>query len=354
MKTFRTILVISILNINIFTLHTYAEEPSLFSDKYIYSTLTETQQQLYQILYTNILNQQTTISLAEYEFTRDDLYTTYYALDYENPGIFWTMGGYNYRFKTKSDKITSVSPVYSRDLIEPSLVYSQVDNCIKSLMTHINSTEDQLQQVKLIHDYLVTTVTYSNTGDNIERDIDGALIFKRAQCEGYSKAFAYLCQKINIPCICVHGLYKEGSHMWNMIKLEDTWYHVDVTFDDLAVNDIAYDYFCLSDDQIQQDHTFQNPYTQPKATQSTNPYHLVGKTQYTSLDEAYNGLILDMVANYQKGHKVTQIYCSPEIMRPLCSEIKAKIYSSLAPYNIPRVKILYRFKGSILYTTFDV
>ena len=38
----------------------------------------------------------------------------------------------------------------------------------------------------------------------------------------------WLCQESGIPCICVSN----EVHQWNMVYIEDKWYHVDVTYDD--------------------------------------------------------------------------------------------------------------------------
>ncbi len=51
-------------------------------------------------------------------------------------------------------------------------------------------------------------------------------------CEGYSKAFAYLCEQTafagDVSCITVTG-YMSGDHMWNIVTLEGKNYLVDVT-----------------------------------------------------------------------------------------------------------------------------
>lgn len=51
-------------------------------------------------------------------------------------------------------------------------------------------------------------------------------------CEGYSKAFMYLCQQTDfagdVTCITVYGMMG-GAHMWNIVTLEGQNYLVDVT-----------------------------------------------------------------------------------------------------------------------------
>ena len=58
-------------------------------------------------------------------------------------------------------------------------------------------------------------------------------------CEGYSRAFKVLCDKLDIPCIISVGsaISFNGdtpeAHMWNEVKMnDDKWYAVDVTWND--------------------------------------------------------------------------------------------------------------------------
>lgn len=57
-------------------------------------------------------------------------------------------------------------------------------------------------------------------------------------CEGYSRAFMVLCQRLGIPCVLVDGAARPeptGSseeHMWNYVKLDGQWYALDVTWND--------------------------------------------------------------------------------------------------------------------------
>jgi len=55
-------------------------------------------------------------------------------------------------------------------------------------------------------------------------------------CEGYSKAFQYLCDLAGIDCITVTGTMSggtgEGNHMWNVVYIDGVNYLVDVTNSD--------------------------------------------------------------------------------------------------------------------------
>lgn len=55
-------------------------------------------------------------------------------------------------------------------------------------------------------------------------------------CDGYSYAFKYLLDEINVPSMVVVGIVKQsngvGLHAWNQVLLYNNWYGVDVTWND--------------------------------------------------------------------------------------------------------------------------
>jgi transglutaminase/protease-like cytokinesis protein 3 len=71
-----------------------------------------------------------------------------------------------------------------------------------------------------------------------------AFITKKAICEIYSDIFFRLMREANIPVRIVVN----SSHAWNMVKLDDSWYHIDITYM-VRDNDIS-KHFCLTTDKI--------------------------------------------------------------------------------------------------------
>ena len=52
----------------------------------------------------------------------------------------------------------------------------------------------------------------------------------------YGLLFQRLCDYFKVPCRIVIGdvmtSKRDAQHMWNMVKLNNKWYHVDITWDD--------------------------------------------------------------------------------------------------------------------------
>lgn len=138
---------------------------------------------------------------------------------------------------------------------------------IKNNIISKTTGKDRVEQIKIVHDYLVDTVEYDlEAGSNIY-NIYGTLIDKRAVCEGYARAFKYILDDLEIPTIIACGLAKNSAgvtetHAWNYVQLENgQWYAIDVTWDDPVIigsgiisDSIKYQYFLKGANKFFEDH----------------------------------------------------------------------------------------------------
>lgn len=78
----------------------------------------------------------------------------------------------------------------------------------------------------------------------------------------FSSAFSLLAQKLGFKCMLVVGdsSYSSTSftsHAWNIIKIQDKYYHMDITWDTrkfFETGEFSYDYFANNDFEIKADH----------------------------------------------------------------------------------------------------
>lgn len=95
-------------------------------------------------------------------------------------------------------------------------------------------------------------------------NIYGVINNRLAVCEGIAKFVKLTLNKLGIECFicggkCILENEKIEDHAWNVIKIEEDYYHIDVTWDirrDDAQNKriVPYDYFNLDDANISRDH----------------------------------------------------------------------------------------------------
>lgn len=240
--------------------------------KWGYNQLNSKQQKVYERLYTaaeNCLSKE--VAVQDLHARTDDISAAYWAFDYDNPQFLELGSGY--QMKVLADDQTSVMSVLilfgrTRAEVSNSLFESFADDII------LQAAEQPTDYDKLlyIHDRIVDNTVYTSSGELYEYEADGPLVYGKAVCEGYSKAFMYLAQSLGFECVCVIGTANGEDHMWNLVKLYDEWYNVDVTWDDPVRSDgenvLRHNYFLISDDEIGETHELDNLTPAPAAPYS--------------------------------------------------------------------------------------
>ena len=122
-------------------------------------------------------------------------------------------------------------------------------------------------KVRSIHNSMARHVIYYGVDEDDSHNVVGAILKRKAVCESIAKAFKLICDANCIPCIVIFGRStstdgvqygtvsennKNDNHAWNKVKIGESWYNIDVTFDIGAAGfedktQIRYDYFCRSD-----------------------------------------------------------------------------------------------------------
>ena len=77
-------------------------------------------------------------------------------------------------------------------------------------------------------------------------------------CDGYAKAYQWICRCLGLDCFVVYGQGNGDSHAWNKVKVDGTWYNADVCWKDTGEGDY---YFLKSDQHFQWNrHSFRDDY----------------------------------------------------------------------------------------------
>ena len=138
-----------------------------------------------------------------------------------------------------------------------------------------NKTGNTFEDIKMVHDYLIDTISYDSSLSKTNiYNVYGALINRECVCEGYARAFKYLLDELDIPCVMVIGTATNSqgeteNHAWNYVQLNGIWYAVDTTWDDpivvgggTASEESRYKYFLVGKEIIDQDHKSSGQFTE--------------------------------------------------------------------------------------------
>ena len=216
-----------------------------YTHKYYYNTLTDTQKAYYRYCFNK---KRYSINGPEPNYSSTDKDIAYYAFQRENPHLQLYPTQYQI-----DNKLTSMTPKKRNKILKAA----------KAIADKVSEYDQTFDKIKVIHDELRDLIKYESY-----KEMESAFLEGKADCSGYADAFCVVCQLAGIDCIVVWGTAHNGAmtsdHAWNMVKIADDWYNVDVCWDDVRL--FTHTYFLRSDKAFSSNHTVKMPISCPKAT----------------------------------------------------------------------------------------
>lgn len=200
------------------------------------------------------------------------------ALRADHPEAFWFNGNYTLGRNAHDGLFVIMYSSLSAEKIATAApaVADRVNRILRDIPSYLTEYDREL----LIHDMLVRDVEYDHAAaENMDlvpeaATVYGALVDGRAVCTGYSFAVKLLLNRVGVSCMTVDGVIREEpdtGHMWNLVQVDDEWYHLDITNNDptaYSVGNIrSYNYFNLTDRALSVTHEVAPNYSQ--LTEST-------------------------------------------------------------------------------------
>ena len=217
-----------------------------------YQMLSENQQAIYRQIFANA--QAVTARFApEQTVTAGDVRTAFEAVIGDHPELFWLETGYSGKYRGNGQCV-EIDLKYNRTVNDLENAKTQFNAAAQNILSGAGALNSDYEKEKYVHDALAAAVSYDLTAE-MNQSAYSALVNGRSVCAGYARAYQYLLQQLGIPCYYCTG-YSGGDHAWNIVKLDDGYYNVDVTWDD--ANTIRYDYFNKSDAEYASTHVRQN------------------------------------------------------------------------------------------------
>lgn len=118
-----------------------------------------------------------------------------------------------------------------------------VQSIINDWVAQIQQEETDWDKEKRIHDMICEKVVYddnylSPSPNPYNQTVYSVFCTDSTVCAGYSQAMQLLCNAVGIDC----GVVTSRDHEWNVVRLNGTWYYVDITWDD-EDGGYVYDFF---------------------------------------------------------------------------------------------------------------
>jgi len=205
-----------------------------------YGMLDRNMQTLYRQIYANALEMSSRFVPAvtvSVEQVRD----VFEAVCNDHPELFWMETEYSCKYVQDRCVEIGLRYYWTKDELED--VQEQFDKAADKLIQGAREYATDAEREKYVHDALIETVDY-HAGTAMNQSAYSALVNGRSVCAGYARAFQYILMELEIPCYYCTG-YSGGDHAWNIVKLDDGYYNVDVTWDDTQPS--TCDYFNKTD-----------------------------------------------------------------------------------------------------------
>lgn len=255
-------------------------------EQYYYNLLNKVQQNAYHAIKTGLTSLASSFQIPRLE--GKELSDIYFMVRLDNPEIFYSVS-YKYRYYSNSQNAEMI-PEYLFDKSKIKDHQKAMKARVEKLALSV-SKASETEKLLYIHDFICKNVRYDKLKKAYSHEIIGPLGHGVGVCEGIAKAVKVLCDKLGIWCIiAVSSNNPEKGikyrHAWNIIRTNNQYYHLDVTFDNTLSKseEIRYDYFKLSDKQIFRDH---EPviWKVPACLDDEHSYYRDKKLSFTKMEE---------------------------------------------------------------------
>ena len=200
----------------------------------------------------------------------------------DNPDIFWFAHQYHY-----DEASSTIHFQYTFSPERVKTIQHSVNDVIENdfCIEYVKNLSQQ-EQVAYVYKWLVTYCTY-NANSAYNQSIYSVFVRRNSVCTGYAKAAQYLFNLLGIESRLVFGRLhndkEDGRHCWNLVRVDNEYYHFDACFGDSILDNVAiksgvqklfkidginYNFLCVSTDDILRTRSIEDITTLPDCPNS--------------------------------------------------------------------------------------
>ena len=178
------------------------------------------------------------------------------AVRLDNPDLFWLQARISYSYGG-DDHLTGMTITFNstaKNIEESKKIFNDAAN---SVLQEAMNLPNEAEKIKFIHDWMTYFITYQGTAP-LNQSAYSAIVSGKTVCAGYSMAFTYFMQRLGIRSVVIHGRARGGRHSWNLVRIDDKYYEMDVTWNNpnpKNPEEYNYDYFNITTEKISKSHT---------------------------------------------------------------------------------------------------
>lgn len=166
------------------------------------------------------------IDVRSYSMTVDAFTDAYWALLNSRPDLFYVSGGFSYYHS--GGKVTSFLPEYKYSGSDLKKRITAFNRGVAKVTSYANQADTAIGKLLLANDYLCVNFEY-DTSYSIYSP-DEMLSKGKGVCQAYMLLYRAVLNELGIRNDTATS--DAMNHTWNMVYLNGSWYHIDVTWND--------------------------------------------------------------------------------------------------------------------------
>lgn len=301
-----------------------------------------------KVIYTEILSILNSLSKDTKVSSKDpeQIEKIFNYVMFDHPELFY-LTGYSFTKYMRGgviEKIT-LSGTYTMNEAEVKSAIAKIDAYTDKCLAGYSGPVDEYEKVKYVFNYIVTNTEYDLLAPN-NQNILSVVEEGRTVCQGYAKMMQYILNKMGVFCILCEGIVKgTEAHVWNIVRIDGKYYHVDATWGDSSYNleseyskqfsvpTVNYDFLNLPDSAIKLNHVIKDGIEYPVCDSMDANYYVREGLYFTEVDTEKLRTAFDNAR-----------YAGEEILTLKCENVS--VYTALKKHLIEDHKVFDYLGGS--------
>ena len=189
-----------------------------------YGYLSDGAKTLYKQIYANALALETSF-VPVVPITVSEVVNVINAVYHDHPELFWMESGYTYKY-TEDNICVHVNLNFNETANNIEEAKAQFEERANAFIDVASALGSDYEKEKYVYKALMECVEYDENAE-LHQSPYSAMVYGKSVCAGYARAFQYIMLELGVPTYYCTG--ESQGHAWNIVKLDDGYYNVDVS-----------------------------------------------------------------------------------------------------------------------------
>ena len=167
------------------------------------------------------------LNVSSFNIPATDIGDMYFSAITNSGDLFYVSNTYSYA-KDSDGYVTRLIFNYDYTQEEAEPMIEALDEAVEKAMAGVDENWSEVETALYFHEYLVSNSAYTSG----YYDMYELLVNKRGVCQSYAIAYNYFLRKLDMQSKIVTS--DSLDHAWNLIRVDNEWYYVDVSWDDVS------------------------------------------------------------------------------------------------------------------------